>query len=287
MIYTLHIGLSYKCNLKCKHCFVDIDEDKMTVERCLNIIDNLKSEGLFVVVYTYGEPLLWPHFFELVKQVKKRNIVQVLMTNGTVIDKIIAKKIKSSGINKVYVSIDSAREHKHDMNRGMRGAFDKTMRALELLSEIGMKTGIATTVTEDNCNELDDIYKILKKYDLDEISFLRERCNGGVANFPEKLYFVFFKKHIAEVGQKITFHDASLNKIIYEIYNDGYISEEKKDMLIDMNRCKNDYTLCVYPNGEMSKCNFSRKLKCNCFDIDIAEYIRSDEFKNENSICYT
>ena len=287
MIHTVHMGLSYKCNLSCKHCFVDVKDDKMSVDDCLDIIDHLLQKGLFVVIYTYGEPLLWPSFFELVRRVKKRNVVQVLMTNGTVIDENMVIRLKTSGINMVYVSIDSCNKDKHDRNRGMAGAFNKAICAIERLTKAGIKTGISTTVTEDNCDELEEIYDFFNKYDIREISFLRERCNGKIISFTTQSYYDFFKKHIDEVGEKIIFHDVNLNKLIYESYNEGIISEEKKDLLLDMNKCKNCNTLCVYPNGDISKCNFSEKLHYNYFTTDLFDYLRSDEFKNENSVCYT
>lgn len=287
MINTVHIGLSYNCNLKCKHCFVDVKNDKMSISDCLDVIDILLQEGLFVAVYTYGEPLLWPSFFDLVKSVKKRNIIQVLMTNGTLIDDNIAIQLKASGINMVYVSIDSCSEEKHDKNRGMLGTFKKAINAIEQLNKIGIKTGVATTVTLDNCNELEEIYNYFTKYEIQEISFLRERKDGCVTEFETQSYYDFFKKHIDEIGKKIIFHDANLNRIVCEKYNEGIISKEKKDLLLEMNRCKNCNTLCVYPNGDISKCNFSNKLSFNYFTGNFAEYLRSDEFKNENSVCYT
>ena len=287
MINTLHIGLSYKCNLRCTHCFVSIAKDRLNVDNCLNIIDDLIHEGLFFVVYTYGEPLLWPSFFELAEEVKKRGLVQILMTNGTLIDSNIAQKIKNSGINMVYVSIDSAAEPEHDQNRGVQGTYRKATDGIQILNESGISVGISTTVTANNFDKLDDIYRLAKKLGVKEISFLRERRNHCVIDLPSDDYHSFFKDHIGEVGSFLTFHDASLNQIILDCHKGGIISEEHKELLLDMNQCKNKYTLCVQPSGEMSKCNFSMKLNKNYFDVDLPDYLRSGEFKNENSICST
>ena len=287
MVHTLHIGLSYDCNLSCRHCFVDPSDDRLTVNDCLNIIDSLLPEGLFVVVYTYGEPLLWPDFFDLVREVKKRNLVQVLMTNGTLIDIETAKKIKEYHINSVCVSIDSSDEQKHDENRRVKGTFKKALNGIKLLKDLGVNVGFATTVTKNNCCELNDIYNLALKYHVDSISFLRERNNNKISDIYEDEYIEFFLNHIQKSENTITFHDPFLNIIINKIYEDKRISLEKKQLLLDMNSCKNKYTICVHPNGEISKCNFVKVMDKNYFDVSFKEYIKTEEFKNENSVCYS
>ena len=52
MILTLHLGLSYACNMRCKHCFVNKKRDALDTDTCKNIIDMLYDKGLMVLIYT-------------------------------------------------------------------------------------------------------------------------------------------------------------------------------------------------------------------------------------------
>ena len=76
VITTLHLGLSYACNLKCKHCYVSKQKDMLNSETIKHIIDTLES--LQIVIYTYGEPLLAKNLLEIASYVKSKNIMQLI-----------------------------------------------------------------------------------------------------------------------------------------------------------------------------------------------------------------
>lgn len=80
----------------------------MSVEKIKQIISFLYDEGLFYVFYTYGEPLLSDKFEEIATFCKKMGLVQILMTNGSLIDKNKAAFIKKCGITRVrFYSVDT------------------------------------------------------------------------------------------------------------------------------------------------------------------------------------
>ena len=111
MYSVLHLGISYACNMRCEHCFVKREKDRLTREKITRIIDELYKHGLLVVYYTYGEPLLSKNFFPISEYVAKKGLVQILMTNGSLLSDESAKRIKEIGISNVYISIDLSLIH--------------------------------------------------------------------------------------------------------------------------------------------------------------------------------
>lgn len=288
MINVLHLGLSYACNLKCNHCFVDKSKDELSYKDYTEIIDTLYKEGLFVVIYTYGEPLMSNNFFSVSQYVRDKGISQVLMTNGTLVTAEIARKIKECNVNKVYVSIDHSIPRNHDKNRGCKGTFQKAVQAIKILQNNDINVGIATTITNDNLDCLKEIYILAKEINVRNISFLRERENFKIIKLKdEEIYFDFFKEIIQDKTINVNFHDKRLKPVVDYLHNERRIDDEQRDYLYSMFSCKNCYTLCVQPDGRMSRCNFINPLKKKYKECNFKEYIKSEEFKSENSICYS
>lgn len=256
---TLHLGLSYNCNMKCKHCFVNKGNDRLDINKLYESIDYLDNNGLFFIVYTFGEPLLSKNFFEVSKYVKEKNIVQILMTNGSIINDRIIKKLKENGINNIFVSIDSKEPKKHDENRGTLGAYNKAINALKKIKENGINVGIATTINDSNVEEMNDIVDMAKKIGIKTISFLRQRSDGKIIKM--KLidnYYEFYNNYLKNYSKyniNLIFHDFNLLSKTKKLYNDGYISTELYEKYIDMNSCHYKDTISIEPNGNVKNCN--------------------------------
>ncbi len=53
-----------------------------------------------------------------------------MTTNGTLVDKALAKRLVEAGLRGVNLSLDSPDRRTHDQVRGERGAWKKTTRAI-------------------------------------------------------------------------------------------------------------------------------------------------------------
>lgn len=288
MIDVLHLGLSYRCNMRCKHCFVDKKNDMLNYELICHVIDYLYSNGLLILYYTYGEPLLSELFIPVSLYVAKKGIVQILMTNGSQINSTTCKQFINSGINTVYVSIDHSDSNAHDANRGYVGAFKKAISALRICKESGVHTGISCTVTEKNVGCLDGIRQIALHEGVGAVSFLRERQKGDVAPFSrtsQELYNSFFIRCLeSDETPNWKFHDPTLIPILNTEYRAGNISEFVFRKYLEMNRCHANNTLSIAPDGKVYGCNL-----VGCYQGDLSdtpiETILAKESKNECSIC--
>lgn len=256
MISQLHFGISNICNLKCKHCFVK--NKKITflnLDKFFLFFDALERQGLTHIYYTYGEPLINDNFFQISKYIESKGIFQILMTNGVLIDKKMAEKIKESGINRVMISLDSSIPEEHDINRGVKGTFTSAVKAIKLLLDNNVSVGIATTVMKSNYDQLYEIETLANSLGVTYISFLAERQNGKVTLDLNEQYVSLFKKAVLE-DRDYYFHDERLIEILNKMYLNKEISIGRFNKYKNLNTCHIKRNLSLAPNGDIYKCNF-------------------------------
>ncbi len=150
--------LTRHCNLNCVHCRAAASrgpyENELTTEECLRILKEIREVGTPIIILTGGEPLLREDIFFLARHASELGFRPVMATNGTLITRDIASKMKESGIARVSISLDGATAEAHDQFRQMPGAFEGALRGIEVLKDVGIPFQINTTVTEMNLEEL-------------------------------------------------------------------------------------------------------------------------------------
>jgi len=153
--------LTEGCNLKCVHCRATAQPERNTNElstkECFDIIDELVTFANPIVILTGGEPLYRPDFFEIAKYGADKGLRIAMASNGTLITKEIANKIKEVGVQRVSISFDGACAETHDGFRGIPGSFEEALQGVRNLREIGVEVQFNTTITKHNVNEIEQI----------------------------------------------------------------------------------------------------------------------------------
>jgi heme d1 biosynthesis radical SAM protein NirJ len=164
-------NLIRRCNLTCKHCYAtsaDIDfPGELNTEKIYQVMDDLKSFGVSVLILSGGEPLMHPDIFEISKHAKEMGFYVGLSSNGTLITGDNIADIASIGYDYVGISMDGMRET-HDRFRRKQGAFDESMRGIRLCRDAGLKVGLRFTLTQDNAAELPDLLQLMSDEDVDK-----------------------------------------------------------------------------------------------------------------------
>lgn len=152
------------CNLKCVHCRACPVEqrlpDDLTTAEGKTLIDQIASFSKPVLVLSGGEPLIRPDIFEIAEYGASQELHIALATNGTLVTPEIAGKIKTSGIQRVSVSIDGATSDRHDNFRQIPGAFESAWRGIENLKAADIPFQINTTITKHNIDQIQDILNL-------------------------------------------------------------------------------------------------------------------------------
>ncbi|HVN73921.1 MAG TPA: radical SAM protein [Methanoregula sp.] len=156
---------THRCNLKCVHCYQDAQQalpDELSTEEAKQVIRELAKEGVVVIAFSGGEPLMRKDFFEIAAYAHQHEIYVALASNGTLITPEVADRIFRAGVDYVEVSIDGKDAASHDAMRGIPGAFDRSVAGIKNCVAKGIFTCIATTVTSANYDELPEIYALGK-----------------------------------------------------------------------------------------------------------------------------
>ncbi len=162
------------CNLKCIHCYAQADakkfEGELTTEEAKKFIDELAEFHVPVLLFSGGEPLIRPDFFELAEYAGKKGIRPTISTNGTLIDKETAQRIKNLGVGYVGISLDGLRED-NDNFRKHPGAFDAALRGIRNCLEIDQRVGLRFTINRHNIHALNDILDLIEEEGIPRVCF--------------------------------------------------------------------------------------------------------------------
>ena len=173
--FVLQWHLSENCNLKCLHCYQENHKPiQLKYEQLENIynqykelLKKLKMKGHINI--TGGEPLCNPHLFKILELIKEdsENITFSILTNGTLINEDIAKKIKSYNPYYVQVSLEGGKKT-NDYIRGT-GTYKRIAQGIINLRKQDIFTSISFTATKLNYKEFPKVVKYARKYNVNNV----------------------------------------------------------------------------------------------------------------------
>ncbi|MGL4369163.1 MAG: radical SAM protein [Spirochaetota bacterium] len=103
-------NVTRKCNLACIHCYTDSHNEEyageLTTEEGLALIDSLADYRIPSLLFSGGEPLMRKDLFTLIEHAAKKGIRPVISTNGTLIDRDTAQRIRGAGVTYAGISLD-------------------------------------------------------------------------------------------------------------------------------------------------------------------------------------
>lgn len=162
-------NFTFQCNLRCKHCYENVGGKKRSelstdeAKQVLETLSRIADIGLPALSFSGGEPIARRDLFELAFYAKKCIGYVSIASNGTLITKDNAKRIKDAGVDYVEISVDGATPETHNDFRGVPGAFERAMKGIKNCVEEGIDTCIATVLHRDNMAELDKIIGLTKQ----------------------------------------------------------------------------------------------------------------------------
>ncbi len=160
----LEFQITDRCNLRCRHCYIgDSLNQDLPFEKILKILKEFEEIQGLRLLLSGGEPLLHPRFWEINEVLRDHAFRSVLLSNGTLITKEIAKRLQ---VHEVQVSLDGMKEG-HESIRG-KGAFEKTLHAIDHLQEADIRVSIATMIHRENLNQFDSLASLIQSKKIGE-----------------------------------------------------------------------------------------------------------------------
>jgi MoaA/NifB/PqqE/SkfB family radical SAM enzyme len=131
--------LTENCNLRCTscQCWHEHTRQELTTDEWKAVIDQLRDERLLKLNFTGGEPLLRRDAESIVAHARDRGFRHLhLNTNGVLLDAPRLRDVLDVGIRSFNISVDGPDAATHEAVRGVDGAYDRTIEAIERLAAL-------------------------------------------------------------------------------------------------------------------------------------------------------
>ncbi len=217
----IRLEKSYLCNFQCTHCSAEYYMDrhlkkvfkiedarrKMDMADIREVSRQADELGLARFVITGGEPLVMKDFDAVVEAIDPEKHYVITDTNGWFLDDKRAKHLKSIGVEKVQLSLDSFIEKDQDNFRNKPGSYKRVMRAIDATLDAGLNLLLSTVLIKGRAKtqEFLDLCKYATNKDVglyvsyakptgsctDHPEFVIEKEDADILRELEKEYNVF------------------------------------------------------------------------------------------------
>jgi len=248
---------TYRCNAHCQMCHIWQHPSKPEEEIAPVVIDKLPS-GFTRINIGGGEPMLRDDILEIVEVLRPKTRHLEFSSNGCYTENLVNIIRKYPDI-RVRVSLDGFPEV-HNRIRGLKGGFDRALRTIMRLKEVGAKDiGFGITISHRNATEIIDLYRLAVALEVEFAQCIvhdawQFRIPNNVIQNPEEV-IEEIKKFIAVLLSSRRRQPFLRIKDWFRAYlNLGFISQvQGQPRLLPCGAGRNQFFLDPY--GEMFACN--------------------------------
>lgn len=196
-LFSAHWELTYRCNERCTHCYLDVFSPnanvpgELTTEECFRAIDQLADLGVLNLSLSGGEILVRKDIFEIAQYARSKGFLLRLFSNGLLIKPQVADRIAELHPYAVEISVYGADAATHDAITQVPRSFELTTRALTLLHERGVRTVMKTPLMRENVFQFGELRSLAEKlgaqfrYDIT----ITTKDNGGRSPLAHRLTY--------------------------------------------------------------------------------------------------
>ncbi|MEA2721863.1 MAG: hypothetical protein QOJ39_3727 [Candidatus Eremiobacteraeota bacterium] len=155
--------ITLACDLKCGHCGSRAGSKRtgeLSTDECLQIVADLAALGTREISLIGGEAYLRRDFAQIIAAISAAGIECTMQSGGRNLTEERLRAAKDAGLKGLGISIDGLAGW-HDELRGVRGSFDAAISALYRARELGLATGVNTTISKRSLEELDGLLDVL------------------------------------------------------------------------------------------------------------------------------
>ncbi|OOM75947.1 antilisterial bacteriocin subtilosin biosynthesis protein AlbA [Clostridium puniceum] len=272
-----------RCNLKCTHCYRDSGKEiqgELNTKEAKKLIDEIAKANFKIMIFSGGEPLMRDDIFDLINYAAKTGLRPVLGTNGTLITKEVAQKLKGAGISAIGISLDSLNSEKHNFFRGNDLAFKDTIYAMKNCRDLGIRFQVHTTVMDWNKDEIISLtdFSVAMGAAAHHIFFLVPTGRGkniedellNPKEYEELLTSIMKKQEEVNIEIKPT----CAPQFVRIAENLGIYSRFKRGCIAGLNYC------IINPRGDVQACAYLIEVAGNVRETPFDEIWKSNELFN-------
>lgn len=197
---VLHLELTSKCNLKCIHCRLQLDEYEaknkyLEYQTIIDLLHETKSDGnMSLNLQGTGEASLHKDFLSIIQEAKKLNYKVITTTNLVAKSKNEYKKFMDNGLSKLTVSIDTLNLDLIPKTRTGTN-IERLKENFKFLAKYySSKMHVFTVVSDLTIQFIDEIYFFLRENNITTWQFIYLNNWDGTEGISKKNQKVLFDK---------------------------------------------------------------------------------------------
>ncbi|MDI6826358.1 MAG: radical SAM protein [Candidatus Aenigmarchaeota archaeon] len=182
-----------ECNLNCIFCWrhdIKKGKDHIPDDKLLSLTrEACAFQPDLITITGGGEPLLKPDVVISMASIIKQHasIRGEIITNGTLFDKEIVKKLISLKWDLISISINASTESLDDFLRGRNGTYEKTIEGLEIFVKFKRKFNspfphlkFNVVITKHNYNDVQNMVNFAAEYNASiQVRLVNEQPGSG------------------------------------------------------------------------------------------------------------
>lgn len=230
------ITLTRNCNLRCTFCYakkINYDSTKhIELSSVKTLIDFCADAKVKYIVFTGGEPLLYPHFLEILKyiQSKKHKMIPTVATNGIMLhDENFCKELIAYGIEYIDISLKGKNEEDWKLITG-QDYFLLQQVAIQNLSKLNINFTCSMVLCQSNIETFIETIVMAK--------------NNGAKNFS----FTFFIDNNYDNEKGISYLK---KRNPFELIDNFIAKIDKLSKITDDWWIEYSYPLCIYTEEQL------------------------------------
>jgi len=159
------IEVTSHCNLNCKHCYIKDNsiKDELTFNECCRIIDELTDAGCLWLTFSGGEPFIRKDFLDIYTYAKRKGLLIVIFTNGTMITREIADYLKEFKPFYLEISLYGMSRETYKNVTGSADNYDRCMDTISLFRERNVLFKLKSVLIKENKHEIFEMKSFSKK----------------------------------------------------------------------------------------------------------------------------
>lgn len=163
MYDLLRIGTS--CNQNCVFCFnKNRSNFELSSEDVKESIKSLSEIQKDFICFSGGEPTLRKDISEMISYAKKHGFKVIgIQTNGMLLeDQGHLQELVNHGLNYIYFSLHSYRPEISDILTGVKGGFDRTLKAINNALNLNLDVELNYVINSENYTEIVSFVKFIE-----------------------------------------------------------------------------------------------------------------------------
>jgi len=159
------------CALACRHCRAEArphrDALELTTAEAFTLIDGITGFQRPLFILSGGDPMMRDDVYEIVEYGCAHGLPVSISpaATGRLTDLAI-RKLAAAGVRRIALSLDAPNAEEHDLFRGVRGSYARTLRAVRVAREHGMSVQVNTTLSRLNLDGIEKFGFLLSGLDV-------------------------------------------------------------------------------------------------------------------------